>query len=205
MAIIGSILFAALVIWVVETTPDAPDPHTKIEPPKEMTYEGGTTISEEKDGKTIWELTADKITVTLENQNAEFKNVVAKFYQDDGNMIQATAQNGSLHREQKNIYLDGKVAVESSDGKRITCEELQWNNEEHLLSAIGNVDLETEDSKLTADRVDFDPGSNNAIATGRVKLNREDIKASGDRLETSNDFKKFLLTGNAHIVKGGSN
>lgn len=192
-------------MWVVETTPDAPDPHTKIDPPKEMTYEGGSTISEEKDGRTIWELTADKITVTIENQNAELRNIVATFYQDDGSSIQARAQNGTLHSEQKDLFLDGNVSVVMSDGRRLSCEELRWNNSEHLLSAIGSVDLETEDSKLTADRVEFDPGANNAVAIGHVKLTREDLKASGDRLETRSDFSNFRIIGNAHVVKEGSN
>ena len=199
-----SAFFIGVVIWVVQTTPDESDvPRPKIDPPKEMIYEGGSTISEEKDGKTVWELSADKITVTIENQNAELRNVSAKFYQDDGKEISVRADNGTLHREQKNIYLDGKVVVEMNDGKKITCNEMQWITDEAKLTAIGSVTLnDAETSELKAERVEYFPASNQAVANGNVKFKHADLYASGDMLETQNDFKNFRVTGHARILKG---
>ena len=53
---------------------------------KILTYEGNT-LSEEKDGKKIWDLTAETITIDPQTKNITLKNIQGVFYQDDGNNI----------------------------------------------------------------------------------------------------------------------
>ena len=52
------VFFVCLVTWVVRTTPSAPPPEERIDPPKTMEYEGNT-ITEEKNGVKLWELTSE--------------------------------------------------------------------------------------------------------------------------------------------------
>ena len=56
-AALGVFLFACVVIWAVRTVPQAPQKPQLEDGPKVMSYDNNT-ISEEKDGRKIWELTS---------------------------------------------------------------------------------------------------------------------------------------------------
>ena len=60
---LGILFFACVVIWAVRTVPEAPKiDHSDDDQPRIMSYDNNT-ISEEKDGVKIWDLTADHIEV----------------------------------------------------------------------------------------------------------------------------------------------
>ena len=164
--------FACLVVWVVQTTPDTPPPIEKLEPPKTMEYEGNT-ISEEVNGVKIWDLTAEKVSVGIETQEAELKNIVGHFYQTDGRSFELQADFGTYSNITKDVHLEGNINVTTSEGANLTSEKLDWVSEEEIL-----------------------------IASDKVKILKDDVKASGDRAESSDGFKKFKLKGHAHIIKG---
>ena len=166
-----AIAFVGLVIWVVQTTPDAPIPVEKVEPPKTMEYEGNT-ISEEVNGVKIWDLTADKAVIDIENQQSRLTNIVGHFYQEDGSTIELTAQAGLYDQLSKNVHIEGNVVVTTSQGAKLTSDKLDWNNEEATLTA-----------------------------SEKVKISKDDIRASGDTALSNDGFKHFILRGHAHIIK----
>ena len=62
---IGIAAFASLVTWAVTSVPEAPKVQNETSDSKVMSYDGNT-ISEEKDGHKIWELTAEHIEIDTE-------------------------------------------------------------------------------------------------------------------------------------------
>ena len=166
------LMFAALVIWVVQTTPDAPPPAEKIEPPKVMEYEGNT-LSEEVNGVKIWDLTAKKMRVDIETKNAELTDLVGHFYQSDGSSIELRAKRGIYEDSTKNVQVEGDVVVTTNDGAKLTSKKLNWQNNEGILTALDT-----------------------------VKITKDDIVATGDKAESKDGFKHFWLKGRAHIIKG---
>ena len=68
------LMIGALITWVIKTTPSEPPKFEKIEPPSVMEYHDNT-ISEEKDGVKLWELTAEKVLIEIATQNAELTNL----------------------------------------------------------------------------------------------------------------------------------
>lgn len=171
----GVIFFICLVTWVIRTTPKAPPPKEKIEPPTVMEYEGNT-ITEEKDGVKLWEITSDKIKIDSVTQLAEFDKVDGKFFQDDGKILTVTADKGVYNQQTKDIHIEGKVVLIDGDGAKLTSKKLDWNSKEETITA-------TED----------------------VKLFREDIRATGDMASSSDGFKHFFMKGNVRILKGVKN
>lgn len=167
-----AVLFVCLLTWVVRTTPDEPPPVEIIEPPTVMEYEGNT-LTEEKDGITIWELTSEKIRVDANTHLAEFDKVHGKFFQADGKVLELTANKGHYDQDSKNVHVEGEVVVLDGDGGKLTGNNLDWiSNEEKI------------------------------VATGDVKISKDDMRAFADQAESMNGFQKFYLKGNARVLKG---
>lgn len=169
---VGIVLFICLVTWTIRTTPKAPPVKEKIEPPTVMEYEGNT-ITEEKDGKKIWEMTADKIKMDSVTQLAEIENIDGKFYQEDGKVLSVKGKSGVYNQQTKDVHVEGEVVLIDGDGAKLTSKNLDWNNAEATITA-------TED----------------------VKIFREDIRATGDFAASNDGFKHFFMKGNVRILKG---
>ena len=80
---------AALCYWTVHTVPQPADDASPLEK-RVMTY-NGNTITEEKDGRKLWELTAESMEVDIDTQDASITNMDAKFYTEDGRTLHVTA------------------------------------------------------------------------------------------------------------------
>ena len=167
-----AVLFVCLVTWVIRTTPTEPPPENKIEPPTVMEYEGNTLV-EEKNGVKIWEITSDKIRIDANTNLAEFQGIHGKFFQEDGKVLELTALKGTYDQNTKDVHVEGDVVVTDGDGGRLTAINLDWQSEKEML-----------------------------IATDDVRILKEDMRAFADRAESMNGFQKFLLKGNARILKG---
>ena len=172
LATIIGVLFIALVVWVVATTPDGPPQVDRIAPPPTMTYEGNE-LSEEVNGVRLWDLTAAKMVVDANTQIADLEKLVGHFYQADGRSIEFRADHGQYSYSTHDINIEGNISVETSDGAKLTSGKLDWINAEGLLAATDN-----------------------------VVITRDDIRATGDRAESTDGLKKFWLKGHAHITKG---
>ena len=171
----GIIFFICLVTWVIRTTPKAPPLKEKIDPPTVMEYEGNT-ITEEKNGVKLWEMSADKIKIDSVTQLAEFDKIDGKFFQDDGKVLKVTANKGVYNQQTKDIHIEGEVVLYDADGAKLTSKNLDWSNKEETITA-------TED----------------------VKIFREDVRATGDFASSSDGFKHFFMKGNVKILKGVKN
>ena len=168
-----AVMFVGLIVWVVKTTPDGPPPSSdKVAPPMTMEYEGNE-LSEEINGVRIWDLTADRMVVDANTQNADLEKLVGHFYQTDGRTIEFRAEHGVYDYSTHDIHVEGNITVETSDGARLLSGKLDWINADGML-----------------------------VATEDVKISRDDVKATGDRAESADGFNHFWLKGNAHITKG---
>jgi LPS export ABC transporter protein LptC len=164
---------AGLVAWAVMTVPAPPQSQVETSDSKVMTYDGNT-ISEEKDGRKIWELTADHIEVDVDTQNVKMEKVVGHFYMQDGRTVDVQADNGSYDNETKDISIIGSVDITTSDGAKLASDELKWTGKDSMLAAIGN-----------------------------ANVSKDDMQANGNRIESTDGFNKIKIIGKAHLVKGG--
>ena len=169
---VAAVLVLSLIVWAVYTVPQPPAPTEESASSKVMQY-GTNTIREEKNGRTMWELTSDSTEMNLDTQDTVCTNVRGKFYEDNGNVLEVTAPHGIYNGNTKNIRLDQGVLVTTTDGAQLTSDALEWVAEKAMLAAIG-----------------------------QAKISRDDMSASGDRIESWDGFSAFKAIGNAHIVKG---
>ena len=128
--------FAALVVWAVVTVPETPDlPDTPAESNKTMSYDGNE-ISEERNGRKIWDLTAEHIDVNIETRDAALEKLQGHFYAEDGRVVEVKAGKGTYAEGSKDIVLSDNVEIKNSDGAQLTCDELRWDAQKEILAAI---------------------------------------------------------------------
>lgn len=198
------IFFVCVVVWVVQTTPTTPLPIQKFEPPTVIEYEGNT-ITEEQDGKIIWELTCDKMRIDTITQNVEIDGVKGKFYQHDDKetVWELTAATGIYYQTQKNILVKGDVVVTNSNGAKLLSDELEWLSDQELITATGNVDAtNSEGAQLLSDKLEWFASQELVSASGNVKVKNSDgAKLKGDKVEWFTEEKKIIATGDVRISK----
>ena len=203
LAAVAVIFFVCLVVWVVRTTPKEPPPMEKVEPPTVMEYEGNT-ITEERDGKIIWELTCDKLRVDSLTQDMELIGVKGKYY-DDEKIWNLTAERGIYDRTNNVVYIEGDVILaNNADKSELRCKELTWLSLEEKLIAEGEVSVTNDDgAKLFSDNLEWITGADEkVIAAGNVRVkNTDGAKLASDKLEWLLSEEKLIAEGNVKISK----
>ena len=177
LALMGVIFFVCVVVWAVRTTPPPPPPMEKVTPPTVMEYEGNT-ITEEQDGRIVWELTSEKMKLDMLTQNVELDGISAKLYQrdketDEETTWELTAAKGVYYQVNKVIHVEGEVTVTNTEGAKLLSEKLDWFADQEIL-----------------------------IASGNVKISKDDMRAFGDTAYFQIALNKVGLMGNAKVLKG---
>lgn len=198
----GKVLIAAagalavgLIVWATATVPEAPVIQDNNEQ-KIMTYDGNT-ISEEKNGRKIWELTADHMEVDVKTQDMSMEGITGHFYAEDGTITDLKADSGVYGGKSKDVKLTGNIRITSSDGAILTSKEMEWQNQKEILSAIGDVRAVREDVFITADRVDSSDGFNKVKAKGHAHVERNEEKAKQMAEEMAKEQPKEQSGGKA--------
>lgn len=177
------VLFACigfLIVWGLYyfMRAEGPAPVPSLQPKEEqnatMLYTGNSII-QEKNGKRMWELQAEKIEVDVETQNVRLKTVKGVFYQDNGGKLEITAPEGAMDSRTKDVLLTGKVNALASDGATFSAKEVKWTDQQGKL--YGN---------------------------GEVVLTKEDTVITGDHIESDANMEKVKVQGNARVQKGGA-
>lgn len=157
------------------------EPVTPKEPVQVATSEStslsyvGNSITEEKDGKRLWELQAETIDIDSNTKNMKFKNIKGVFYQDNGGKIDISAPEAAVDSKTKEIVMVGKIKAIASDGTTFAAQEIRWSNLEQRFYGSGDVSLTQDDTVMT-----------------------------GDQIESDRNMSKIKVSGHANIVKGGA-
>lgn len=163
--------FAGLTVWAVNSVPDAPDdtaPEHHV-----MTYDGNK-ITETKDGKVVWEMTADSIEVVAETKLASMNNVKCKYYTEDGKIAYLHGDKAVYNQANDDVDLLDNVKLLSTDGYVLNCNKVTWTAKEQKLTLDGEV---------------------------KMKNIPQCVQATGDTMEITENFNVFKVKGKAHMGK----
>jgi LPS export ABC transporter protein LptC len=134
----------------------------------------GNSITEEKDGKILWQLGAETIAIDMNTKNTTLKNIKGTLYQDNGGKIDITAPEAFIDSKTKDIVMKGTVHALASDGATFTAQGTRWSDQEQLF-----------------------------YGSGDVVVTKDDTVMSGDNVESDKNMEKIKVYGHAKIVKGG--
>ena len=162
----------AVIVWAVMTVPDQ-KPNNEQDGGVVISYDGNE-LSEEKNGRKIWDLTAEHIDVDVDKHITRMTKLKGHFYAEDGRVTEVTADNGQYDEKSRDVVISGNVNVSNSDGAKLTSKELAWQAKEGILTA-----------------------------KGEARITKDDMLAEGDQIESRDGFNKIKVSGKAHLVKGG--
>lgn len=169
----ASVLLIALIVWTVNSIPKPPSDNGDGPVQRVVSFDGNT-ISEERNGKLIWKITADKIEMNIDNNTASLVGLKAVFNMDDGKTIDFSAPKAVFDQTTHNLKVEGGIKGSSSDGASFSCDSSEWIADNSRLSLIGNVILERAS---------------------------DGVKATGERIESTDGFSRFVIKGKAHLEK----
>lgn len=170
-----AVIVLGLFFWAFNEGPPLPKAAVPEENPRPLSY-AGNTISEERNGKKVWELTAEFIEIDTLNKNTILKNIKGTFYQENGEQITLTAPKAIYEDASKNIVISERALAAATNGTTLAADTLLWSNTERTFSGEGSIIIKREDAVIV-----------------------------GDKIESDSEFVKFKVSGNAHIIKGGTN
>lgn len=177
VAVASLMLFLAVGIWYFvkeePMPPKQPAAEAGSTPSASMTF-AGTSLVEERDGKRLWEISAEKIEVDPNTKVLRLHNLKAVFYQSTGEKVEMTARQGSYDSKTRDIMMDGDIVAVAADGSRLTAAQLRYAG---------------QDSRI--------------YGTGGVTVTKADTILTGDKVESDTQMAKVKLSGNAKVIKGG--
>ena len=134
----------------------------------------GSKLTEDQDGKRIWELTARVMEVDPKTRWVYLTDLDGVLFRDDGTRIVVTAKNAVVDPQTRNLEMSGAINMKASDGPTFTAEKGRY---------------------VAKDRKIF--------ATGSIRATKDDVVLTANELETDDKFDKIVVKGKARIVKGG--
>ena len=170
-------LFALLIggfFWYISD--EGPDIVQKVKeqsPDRMMSY-SGNTLKEEKDGKLVWEVTAETIQIDIQTNAAVMQNMKGAFYRADGTVTELSAKEASYDQKENVITMNGTIEARQSDG-----------------------------GKLKADSARYDGKKKHLYCDGNVEVNKGGYLITGDHLVADQVTGKLRVDGNAHAIQIG--
>lgn len=158
------------------------DESAAVPPTSQQTAQGqdnrfsfiGNSMVEEKDGKKIWEISAESIELNQETKMASIKNIKAVFYQDNGGTVELTSGQAVMNTETRDISLEGAVKASASDGATLTAEKLNYSAKDAMFYGTGGIKLLRGDTVITGDQLESDKNLEKVKVTGRALVQKKE-------------------------------
>ncbi len=134
----------------------------------------GSELVENKNGKLVWRLTAEKIMIDPETELMYFEEPRALFVDEDGTELTVTSSLGIVDRQRHTLEIKPPVKAETNRNDTLQTEgSVYYNMNTHMVK--GN----------------------------KVVMNRHDnTSLQADAFETNTSLDKVTLTGHAKVTKG---
>jgi LPS export ABC transporter protein LptC len=171
---LGVLLLIGSLYYFLREEALAPDVSRSISQPKQEISFEKTAMVEEKNGKRLWELSAEAVNMDSKANKVYLTNVKGIFYSENGGSVNIIARKGVADTLTKEIFLEGEVTAVTNEGATFTAPNARWSGELRLFHANGG-----------------------------VKLTRGDTVMTGDTLDSDVDLEKVKIRGNAKVVRGG--
>lgn len=109
----------------------------------------GLHMLEAQGGQKDWELWSENAVSYKDTGELKLKKVKALFFGDDGVTFTVTGKEGKVDVKTKDLFVEGEVITESSNGYVIKTHDVSYGSVARLLTTKSPVDVSGEGLKLT--------------------------------------------------------
>jgi LPS export ABC transporter protein LptC len=122
----------------------------------------GFRHSASQDGRKQWTLEADSAHLHVDPSEALLVNVKARFFPENGDPVDLTADRGLLELASNNISATGNVVIVTPE-YTIQTENLHYEHQLHIIQSSARVTVTGSSFRLTAGKMDYN------IRTGEIR------------------------------------
>lgn len=127
------------------------------------------SYSETRDGVTIWSLSADTASHTLESGKTSVDKIRMTFFDPKLGNLSLKSDLGEMDTREKTVAAQGDVRVESSRGYVLTTEALQYRDRDRAIFTDLPVRIASESLEVTGTGLHFDVASRSVSILSDVK------------------------------------
>ena len=133
IAIVAAIVLAliGLIVYIMK---DSNEVTTTQNPSGQLVNFQGADLQEEKDGKLVWALSAEKIEYDPRTKAIVLTNLKGLFYQDDVTTT-ITAPHAVLSGDHSSLDIDGGVTATNTEGANFKTDALHFDNKTKMLTS----------------------------------------------------------------------
>ncbi len=113
-------------------------------------------FSQSRGDRLLWKLEAKAVEQAADGPIG-LERVEITYYSDDGRVTVLTADAGLYDGAARNAALKGNVTVNTSDGGRVETSEVEWDQEQQLLTGEGEVTISRGASSITGTGFELHP------------------------------------------------
>lgn len=128
-----------------------------------------STMKEDKDGKPVWRLTAEHVSISQDKNTARLTGITG-YFQNDEIKLSLKAKEGVLDRAKKTVRLEGTIEASTADGAVLHAENLTYDGNKDILSTDKAFTAERDGKILTADSFTADRVLQEIRAKGHARL-----------------------------------
>ncbi len=174
MIVAAVCIMGGIIFWLMQGTTII-KPHTQVQEvaPHEIS---NSTIAETKNGKKVWELTAESMIYDKTRDVDIVKGIKGTFYKEDGTSMTVTADEGEVFLKTKKIVLTKNPKGVTSDNGTLIAEKVTWDNEKKWVIGEGKVVITKDDIIAKAEKATLDVGINYAKLEKKAMVQKGEAK-----------------------------
>ena len=171
IAIVAAIVLAliGLIVYIMK---DSSDVGTTQNQNGQLVNFQGADLQEEKDGKLVWALSAEKIEYDPRTKAIVLTNLKGLFYQDDVTTT-VTAPHAVLTGDRNSLDIDQGVTATNTDGAEFKTDALHFDNKTKTLTSKSAFTYKGKDITLTGDKLEGNMSLKKIKAIGNAKLTKK--------------------------------
>ena len=171
IAIVAAIVLAliGLIVYIMK---DSSDVGTTQNQNGQLVNFQGADLQEEKDGKLVWALSAEKIEYDPRTKAIVLTNLKGLFYQDDITTT-ITAPHAVLTGDRNSLDIDQGVTATNTDGAEFKTDALHFDNKTKTLTSKSAFTYNGKDITLTGDKLEGNMSLTKIKAIGNAKLTKK--------------------------------
>ena len=169
---IVAVIVLAMISLIVYIMKDSGDVSTTQNQNGQLVNFQGADLQEEKDGKLVWALSAEKIEYDPRTKAIVLTNLKGLFYQDDVTTT-ITAPHAVLTGDRNSLDIDQGVTATNTDGAEFKTDALHFDNKTKTLTSKSAFTYNSKDITLTGDKLEGNMSLKKIKAIGNAKLTKK--------------------------------
>ncbi len=159
--VVGLAILVIALLWGVSSLNSGSRQYKRVEKKTTLSeadfHLKAVTFREFQRERPVWKMVAEDARIFRDDDKALIKNISSTFYQENGNDITLTGNEGRIKLSSMNISISGDVYAKSSDGTQLFAENFQWDNQKRQATSQDSIRIIRNNVQIEGVGLELDP------------------------------------------------